>query len=124
MTSPLPAGANCFHQQNAAEGLDGNGDGIGGDDYNHPFVFLNGDANHDGRVNLDDFNILALNFSQGPRDFTEGDFNYDTLVNLSDFNILAARFGQVMAAPSVRGAIVSEVFDSDRREGDPLNELL
>ncbi len=57
------------------------------------FFFLNGDANRDRRVNLADFNILAANFGQSPRDFSRGDFNYDTIVNLADFNILASRFG-------------------------------
>ena len=64
------------------------------------FFFLMGDANHDGRVNLADFNILASNFGQGGRDFTQGDFNYDGTVNLADFNILASRFGTVLAPAS------------------------
>ena len=54
---------------------------------------LAGDANHDGRVNLQDFNRLAAHFGQSPRDFTQGNFNYDSVVNLQDFNRLAARFG-------------------------------
>jgi len=62
------------------------------------FHFLRGDANGDGRVNLRDFNILASNFGQSPRDFTQGDFNYDGRVNLQDFNLLAGRFGQTNAA--------------------------
>ena len=57
------------------------------------FLFQPGDANNDGRVNLNDFNVLAANFGQSPRDFTQGDFNYDGIVNLNDFNILAAQFG-------------------------------
>jgi len=68
------------------------------------FGFLQGDANNDGRVNLGDFNVLAANFGQSPRDFTQGDFNYDGRVNLADFNVLAARFGRVLAAPSAAGA--------------------
>jgi hypothetical protein len=64
-----------------------------GNDYLSDFFFLGGDANHDGTVNLSDFNILAANFGQIGRDFTQGDFNYDTQVNLLDFNILAAAFG-------------------------------
>jgi hypothetical protein len=66
------------------------------------FFFLLGDANHDGRVNLIDFNILATNFGQSNRDYTQADFTYDGVVNLRDFNILAGRFG---AAIGPDGAI-------------------
>jgi hypothetical protein len=62
------------------------------------FLFLNADANRDGRVNLDDFNILAANFGQANRTFSQGDFNYDTVVNLQDFNVLAGRFGAALGA--------------------------
>ena len=33
-------------------------------DYVFDFFILRGDANHDGRVNLSDFNVLAGNFGQ------------------------------------------------------------
>ena len=62
-------------------------------DHTFDFLFLRGDANNNGIVNLQDFNILAANFGQTGRDFTQGDFDYDGLVNLRDFNILASRFG-------------------------------
>ena len=93
------------------------------------FRFLQGDANNDGRVNLDDFNALAANFGQGPRDYSQGDFNYSGSVNLDDFNILAARFGQILAAAGtaaqqggtrqngIGGASLGDVED-------PLDELL
>jgi hypothetical protein len=61
------------------------------------FFFLQGDATHDRVVNLDDFNRLAQNFGQSPRDFTQGDFTYNSIVNLDDFNILAQRFGTGLA---------------------------
>jgi phosphoheptose isomerase len=64
-------------------------------DYALQFFFIAGDANHDGSVKLDDFNILATNFGLSGKTFSEGNFNYDPagLVNSDDFNILAARFG-------------------------------
>ena len=89
-------------------------------DYAQDFFFLSGDANHDGRVNLQDFNILAANFGQSPRDFTQGDFNYDGTVNLSDFNILASAFGQALASPQSRA---ESSFSSGRIE-DVYEQLL
>jgi subtilisin family serine protease len=67
-------------------------------DFAFPFFFQMGDANHDRNVNLADFNILAANFGQSPRDFTQGDFDYNLSVGLSDFNLLAANFGAVLTA--------------------------
>ena len=59
-----------------------------------------GDANLDGVVNLNDFNVLAANFGQSNRTWEQGDFNEDGTVNLSDFNLLAANFGkQIEPAP-------------------------
>ncbi len=78
-------------------------------DVQFDFFFLSGDANHDGRVNLIDFNILAANFGQSPRNFTQGDFNYDSVVNLTDFNILASRFGVSLAPQSLANTPFSQV---------------
>jgi hypothetical protein len=88
----------------AGQQLDANRDGTGGDNFTFDFFFLNGDANRDKRVNLQDFNILAANFGQTPRNFSQGDFNYDSIVNLQDFNILAGRFGVILPAPVAAAA--------------------
>ena len=88
------------------------------------FTFLRGDANGDGRVNLDDFNILAANFGHSPRDFTQGDFNYDSVVNLDDFNILASRFGVVVGPASAAGSPFGQQYvgevESEEQEDDLL----
>ena len=73
-------------------------------DYSDEFFFLMADANRDRAVNLIDFNRLASNFGQSPRDFSQADFNYDGVVNLQDFNLLAGRFGTVLAAPAAPAA--------------------
>lgn len=53
-----------------------------------------GDVNCDGKTNLSDFNILAVNFGAGPgATRAQGDLNCDGVVNLADFNILAVDFG-------------------------------
>jgi ELWxxDGT repeat protein len=69
------------------------GNALAGGNFAFDFLFLRGDANHDGIVNLNDFNILAANFGQSNRTFAQGDFDYSGNVNLTDFNILASRFG-------------------------------
>ena len=86
------------------------------------FTFRGGDATGDGRVNLNDFNVLAANFGQSPRDFTQGDFNYDNTVNLLDFNLLAARFGTIVstALPGRTGATPA----ADDPRDDELPDLL
>jgi GH25 family lysozyme M1 (1,4-beta-N-acetylmuramidase) len=63
------------------------------EDYVFPFSFLAGDANGDGSVNSDDFNILAANFGQAGMNFSQGDFSYNGVVDSNDFNILASNFG-------------------------------
>ena len=74
---------------------DPSGAPMGGD---HAFDFhhLRGDANHDARVNLQDFNVLTANYGQSNRTFSQGDFNYDGRVNLQDFNVLASAFGSTL----------------------------
>lgn len=54
---------------------------------------LGGDANLDGGVNLQDFNILAANFGASGVNWLMADFTGDGLVSLADFNILAGNFG-------------------------------
>ena len=71
------------------------------------FFFLLGDANHDGTVNLIDFNTLAANFGQTGKDFSGGDFTYDGSVDLADFNLLAAHFGTSVAPAAFSSVQIS-----------------
>jgi hypothetical protein len=95
-------------------------------DFNYDFFFLRGDANHDGTVNLADFNRLASNFGQSNRTFSQGDFNYDGLVNLGDFNILASRFGTALnaASASARPTPLFGAKGITDSESDALAQLL
>jgi hypothetical protein len=92
-------------------------------DHTFEFTFLRGDANGDGAVNLSDFNILAANFGQSPRDFTQGDFDYSGNVNLSDFNLLAARFGTVLSSVAARNVSDRDDDDDATDEDDALASL-
>jgi hypothetical protein len=77
--------------------LDGDGDGTGGDDFDHALlVAKRGDSDTDGDVDLSDYNRLATNFDPvgfaGPHSWADGNFDSDNDVDLSDYNNLAANF--------------------------------
>ena len=91
------AGFDYFYECSIHPGMEG-----------HVNVAHFGDANLDGTVNLNDFNVLASNFGQTNSVWEQGDFNEDGTVNLNDFNLLAANFGKTIqpAPPSAAIAIV------------------
>jgi hypothetical protein len=60
------------------------------------FFFLTADPNHDTKVGLADFDLLAGDFGRSGVGFAGGDLNYDGVVNLTDFNLLAPRFGYML----------------------------
>jgi hypothetical protein len=64
------------------------------------FNFLRGDANHDGRVDSADRDIVAANWQQSGRTFSQGDFNYDGKVDVADMGILASRWQEDLSSPS------------------------
>jgi hypothetical protein len=119
-TFAFPLADARFRARLIAAGISGPG-GTMAADHLFEFTFLRGDANGDGRVNLADFNILASNFGQSPRDFTQGDFDYSGNVNLSDFNILASRFGVVLS-PAAGDAAGNDAGDDELP--DDWDELL
>ncbi len=80
--------------------LDGNRDGVGGDDFTFDFFFLNGDANRDRRVDFTDLVVLAQNYESTGRTWAEGDFNYDTVVDFNDLVILAQRYETALPLPA------------------------
>lgn len=79
----------------AAIQLDGNGDGVGGDDYYYDFAFLAADTNRDRVVDSVDFATLAANYGKTTYvHYFAGDFDFNGRVNTSDFNILSGQFGR------------------------------
>ena len=78
--------------------------GLGYVDFGTTFTVmatLYGDADLDGGVSINDFNILAANFgSTGSQVWGTGDFDYDGGVSINDFNLLAGNFGQLTASGS------------------------
>ena len=76
--------------------LDGNKDGIPGDDFTSTFYRLTGDtqvdfygtAKPDRKVDFTDYQILARNFGKSNATPREGDLNYDGVVDSVDMDIL------------------------------------
>lgn len=58
-------------------------------------TYLDEDINQDGRVNLQDFSLLAGKFGQTSGSLGRTDINGDGRVNLQDFSLLAGKFGHV-----------------------------
>jgi hypothetical protein len=91
--------------------LDGNGDGVGGDDYSLNFFQFTGDINRDRIVNNADFRILSKNFGKLGATWDDGDVNYDGKVNFTDFQLLESAFGHTLHAPDPVPALAA-VFGS------------
>jgi hypothetical protein len=78
------------------------------------FYFQAGDGDHNGAVDIHDFNVLATNFGKTGQTFSQGNYNYssDGTVDILDFNIVASNFGLLVstsapAAPAGEAAVQS-----------------
>jgi GH25 family lysozyme M1 (1,4-beta-N-acetylmuramidase) len=71
-------------------------------DLTYDFFFLVGDANRNGSVDLQDFNVLASNFGKSGMTFSQGNYDYssDGDVSITDFNLLASNFGKSVQTPT------------------------
>src|SRR5205823_1494691 len=57
-----------------------------------------GDANLDGKINVDDYTRIDSNFGLGTAGWFNGDFNYDGKVNIDDYTIIDSNIG-IQGAP-------------------------
>jgi hypothetical protein len=99
---------------NAAGITDGSGNALDGDNNGSPggnfvfdFFFVNGDADHDRDVDVNDLGILATNWQQPGKDFSQGNFDYSPngLVDVNDLGILATNWQiSIAAAPALSPA--------------------
>jgi hypothetical protein len=74
--------------------LDGNSDGVAGDDYALDFFHLAGDANRDRVVNFLDLLALAKNYNGTGKTWADGDFTGDGAVNFADLLALAKNYNK------------------------------
>ena len=66
-------------------------------------VTVPGDANGDGRVDINDLTTVLAHFGQTGRTWTEGDFNGDGTVDINDLTTVLAHFGD-SSAVGIRAA--------------------
>ncbi len=57
--------------------------------------YLSGDINHDGKVDIFDYNLLVTDFGKtGGSGFSPADLNADGKIDIFDYNILVTNFGK------------------------------
>jgi hypothetical protein len=66
-----------------------------------------GDANLDGKLNVDDYGRIDSNIGLGTAGWYNGDFNYDGKINVDDYGILDSNIG-VQGAPFATGGTATE----------------
>jgi hypothetical protein len=66
-----------------------------------------GDANLDGKLNVDDYGRIDSNIGLGSVGWFNGDFNYDGKVNVDDYGILDSNI-VIQGAPFQTGAAATE----------------
>jgi hypothetical protein len=93
----------------AGNALDGNGDGVGGDDATFDFFQLAGDANHDRAVDFSDLVALAQNYGGANKNWDQGDFNGDGLVDFSDLVLLAQHYNVTLPPPPAAAVPIAAV---------------
>ncbi|NLF29335.1 MAG: hypothetical protein GX591_00440, partial [Planctomycetes bacterium] len=83
-----------------------------------------GDANLDGRVDLDDFTALKDNMGITDASWAQGDFNADGVSDLDDFTVLKNFFGFQTPAPASASSVEDlQIVDLLAAEVDPLDPL-
>ena len=83
-----------------------------------------GDVNLDGRVDVDDLNILGIHWQGDATSWSEGDFNGDGKVEVEDLNLIGIHWQYGLAAPAFipRAALAiglgSSLLSSSRHAAD------
>lgn len=86
----------------AADGssLDGNGDGVPGDDHTFAFYQLAGDLTGDRRVGAADVRALYARLGTAATGPDQGDLDYDGAITFADYQLMELAVGKQLAAPA------------------------
>jgi hypothetical protein len=84
-----------------------------------------GDANLDGKLNIDDYIRIDTGIADATTGYSNGDFNYDGVVNIDDYTILDGNL-PTQAAPFPTASATSAgsfaaVTSSGASSGDPIS---
>ena len=119
--------ANPFANLQAATSISNNGEYIVGygpvNGVLHGFLLtaaLPGDANLDGRVDVNDLTIVLSHFGQSGMGWSQGEFTGDGMVDVNDLTIVLSQFGQGLSSAlrrHRRGARAGRPGDLGRRAG-------
>ena len=70
--------------------------------------YLPGDANQDGKVDINDLTIVLANYNQSGLSWPQGDFNADGKVDINDLTIVLAHYNQSIGSAAGGLAAVPE----------------
>ena len=59
-----------------------------------------GDANLDGKVDINDLTVVLSNYGQSDQAWSQGDFNNDAKVDINDLTIVLADYNQTLGSPA------------------------
>ena len=59
---------------------------------------ISGDANYDGKVDINDLTIVLAHYGQTGMTWSQGDFNGDGKVDINDLTVVLAHYGQTAGA--------------------------
>jgi hypothetical protein len=77
-------------------------------DYVLSFFFVNGDADHNGVVDVNDLGLLASNWQQPTEgSYTLGDFDYSGTVDVNDLGILASNWQFNLGPPPALASAIT-----------------
>ena len=103
------ANLTCATGINDSGSIVGYGTTTAGNTHGFELHLLPGDANLDGRVDVNDLTIVLTDFGKtAGMAWGSGDFNGDGRVDVNDLTILLSSFGQSLAASSLSAAGVPE----------------
>jgi hypothetical protein len=70
--------------------------------------YLTGDANQDGKVDINDLTVVLAHYNQTGSMWTQGDFNSDGKVDINDLTVVLAHYNQSLGSSGVGAAAVPE----------------